>query len=187
MAAVAAFEVGHVAATLLILRATDLLSPHHGAKNATTLAIGLYTLYNLTATLASLPAGRAADRLGDRGPVTVLAAGVALSAAAYAGFAATGANLIVLALPFLAAGMAIGAVETAENSAVAALAPAHLRGSAFGLLATIQAAGNLAASAIAGILWTAISRAAAFIYLTAWMLIALAALTLLLRRPAPGS
>ena len=119
MAAVAAFETGNIAATLFILRATQLLTPHHGAKTATTLALVLYTLYNLTATLASLPAGRAADR----GPIKVLAAGVMLAAAAYAGCAATGPNLIVLALPFAAAGLAIGCVETAENSAVAALAP----------------------------------------------------------------
>ncbi len=40
----------------------------------------------------------------------------------------------MLALPF-AAVLAIGYVETAEHAAVADLAPAHLRGSAFGLLA----------------------------------------------------
>lgn len=78
-------------------------------------------------------------------------------------------------------------METAENSAVAALAPARLRRSAFGLLATIQATGNLAASAIAGALWTAVSTRAAFIYLTAWMLLALAGLALAARRPATGS
>ncbi len=178
MAAVAAFEAGNIAATLFILRATQLLSPHHGGTTATTLALALYTLYNLAATLASLPAGRAADRLGTRGPVTVLAAGVLLTGAAYAGFAAATANLLVLALPFVGAGLAIGCVETAENSAVAALAPADLRGSAFGLLAAIQAAGNLTASAAAGALWTAISPAAAFAYLTAWMLAALAGLAM---------
>jgi MFS family permease len=90
----------------------------------------------------------------------------------------------MLALPFAAAGLAIGCTETAENSSVAAIAPAELRGSAFGLLATVQAAGNLAASAIAGILWTAISPAAAFTYLTAWMLLALAGLALAARKPA---
>ena len=58
--------------------------------------------------------------------------------------------LLLLALPFAAAGIAIGCVETAEHSAVAALAPAHLRGSAFGLLATVQAGGNLADLAEAG-------------------------------------
>jgi MFS family permease len=176
MAAVAAFEVGNVAATLLILRATELLAPSRGTDAATAIALILYAGYNLAATAASLPAGRLADRLGRTGPVRVLTAGAALFAVAYAGFAVTDDNPIVLALPFIAAGVAIGCTETAEHSAVAALAPAGLRGSAFGLLAAIQAAGNLAASAVAGILWTVVSATAAFGYLTAWMLLALGAL-----------
>jgi MFS family permease len=187
MASVAAFEVGNVAATLLILRATELLIPGRGAATATSIALVLYTGYNVAATAASLPAGRLADRLGPTGPVRVLTAGVALFAVAYAGFAITNDNLLLLAVPFIAAGLAIGCVETAQHSAVAALAPTHLRGSAFGLLATIQAAGNLAASAVAGILWTAISPTAAFGYLTAWMLIALATLTFNHRENAADS
>ena len=143
---VAAFEVGNVAATLLILRATELLTPGRGVQSATVVALVLYTLYNVAATVASLPAGRVADRLGHRGPVRVLTAGVALFALAYAGFASSSASPVVLALPFVAAGLAIGCVETAQHSAVAALAPAGIRGSAFGLLATVQAVGNLAAS-----------------------------------------
>ena len=176
LAAVTAFEVGNVAATLLILRATELRTPGDGATRAAQVALLLYTGYNLAATLASFPAGRLADRLGPRGPVRVLAAGVALFAAAYLGFAVAGPGLLALALPFLAAGVAIGCVETAEHAAVAALAPTDLRGSAFGLLATIQAAGNLAASTIAGLLWTLASPRVAFAYLTGWMLLALAGL-----------
>jgi hypothetical protein len=42
MAAVAAFELGNVAATLLILRATQLLTPAHGSDAATSIALGLY-------------------------------------------------------------------------------------------------------------------------------------------------
>ncbi|WP_239340907.1 MFS transporter [Frankia sp. CiP3] len=187
MGAVAAFEVGNVAATLLILRATDLLRPGHGQEGATSLALALYVLYNVVATAVSLPAGRLADRLGEHGAVLVLAAGVALFAVAYAGFALTGAQLAVLALPFLAAGAAIGCVETAQHTAVASLAPADIRGSAFGLLATIQAAGNVAASAIAGALWTAVSAEAAFLYLTGWMLLALAGLAYAARSPHSGS
>jgi MFS family permease len=178
MAAIACFEVGNVAATLLILRATEQLTPGRGIEAATSLALLFYTGYNLAATAASLPAGRVADRLGARGPVWVLAAGVGLFAAAYAGFAADTTNLALLAAPFLAAGIAIGAVETAQHAAVAALAPQRVRGSAFGLLATVQAVGNLAASGIAGILWTALSPTVAFGYLTAWMLLACAALLL---------
>jgi MFS family permease len=42
-----AFEVGNVAATLLILRATDLLAADHGLDAATQIGIGLYVAYNL--------------------------------------------------------------------------------------------------------------------------------------------
>ncbi|WP_322755232.1 MFS transporter [Frankia sp. Cas3] len=187
MAAVAAFEVGNVAATLLILRATDLLRPGHGQERATQLALALYILYNIAATLASLPAGRFADRLGPHGAIRVLTVGVGLFAAAYAGFAFAGANVAFLALPFAAAGLAIGCVETAQHTAVASLAPPDIRGSAFGLLATVQAAGNVAASAIAGAIWTAVSAPAAFGYLAAWMLLALGGLGYAGRSPGAGS
>jgi hypothetical protein len=96
--------------------------------------------------------------------------------------AAIGASLALLAGCFVAAGGAIGCVETAEHAAVAAAAPAGLRGSAFGLLAAIQSFGNLAASAIAGLLWTAISPRAAFIYLAGWMLVALLGLLVATRQ-----
>jgi MFS family permease len=153
-AGVAAFEVGNVAATLLILRASQLLTPGRGEKAAASLALVLYTVYNLAATVASVPAGRLADR---RGPVRVLAGGVALFLAAYLGLAVTGASLVVLAGCFVAAGVAIGWVETAEHAAVARAAPGGLRGSAFGLLAAVQSFGNLAASGVAGLLWTVAS------------------------------
>lgn len=173
MLRVGAFEVGNVAATLLILRATELLTPDHGRDGAIQLALGLYIAYNVAATVVSIPAGRLGDLLGAGGPVRVLTAGVALSAVAYAGLAVGGSTVLALAQAFIAAGLAIGCVETAEHAAVAALAPAHLRGSAFGLLATIQSLGNLAASAIAGLLWTVVSPTAAFAYLTVWMAVAL--------------
>jgi MFS family permease len=170
MVGVACFEVGNVAATLLILRASDLLAPAHGSQRATQLALVLYTAYNLAATLASVPAGRRGDR---HSPIGVFGLGVALFALAYLGFAFTGASVLALALWFVAAGVAIGAVETAEHAAVAALAPQALRGSAFGLLAAVQSLGNLAASAIAGLLWTAVSPRVAFAYLAGWMILAL--------------
>ncbi|MFA7762081.1 hypothetical protein [Streptomyces sp. NRRL S-448] len=79
-------------------------------------------------------------------------------------------------------GVGIGAVEAAEHSAVAALAPKGLRGSAFGMLATVQSLGNLAASTIAGLLRTPVSPTAAFAYLTAWMGVALIGLLWSARR-----
>jgi MFS family permease len=152
--AVSAFELGNVATTLLILRATDLLTPERGHDSAVKVAIVLYAAYNLAATLASVPAGHATDR---RGGVAVLFAGVVIILVAYGGFALTGSSIAVLALLFAAAGVGIGLTETAEHAAVATLAPENLRGSAFGALAAVQSFGNLAASAVAGALWTLVS------------------------------
>jgi MFS family permease len=172
MVGVSAFEFGNVAATLLILRATELLG--RGQDRATQLALGLYVAYNVAATVASVPTGRLGDR---RGAVLVLALGVGLFGLAYAGFAAGPASVLALAPWFVAAGMAIGCVETAEHATVASLAPIELRGSAFGLLAAVQSFGNLAASAIAGLLWTAASPRVAFGYLVGgWMGLALVGL-----------
>ena len=167
---VGAFELGHVAATLLILRATQLLTPSNGEQAATQLALGLYVGFNVAATVVSFPAGRLGDR---RGAIAVLTAGVLLFLLAYLGFALGPTGLLPLALCFVAAGLAIGCVETAQHAAVAVLAPAELRGSAFGLLAGIQAFGNLAASAIAGLLWTLVGPAIAFGYLAVCTLVAL--------------
>lgn len=71
---IGAFEVGNAAATLLILRAADVLDERHGHDPAVTIALLLYAGYNLAATLASLQGGRVGDR---RGMLSVLALGVA--------------------------------------------------------------------------------------------------------------
>ncbi len=170
-----AFECGNLAATLMILRATELLQPGRSHTSAAQLALVLYTGYNLAASLASIPAGHVGDR---HGLLRTLAAGAACFLIAYIGLALTGESFALLAGCFILAGIGIGCAETAETAAVAQLAPEQLRGSAFGLLAALQAVGNLAASAIAGILWTAISPAAAFVYVAAWMLLAVAGLLL---------
>jgi MFS family permease len=177
---VGAFEFGNAAATLLILRATELLEPGRGQDRAVEMALLLYAGYNLAATLASIPGGHVADRHGN---VRVLALGVAAFLAAYLGFGLVGSTVLGLALLFAAAGIGIGLVEAAEHAAVATLAPNEIRGSAFGLLAATQSFGNLAASAIAGALWTLVSPRAAFVYLAAWMLVSLTALTIT-QRPA---
>ncbi len=164
------FEAGHVAATQLILRCTQLLTPSMGQDAATGAALGLYTAYNVAATLASFPAGRWGDRSG---PVRVLAMGVGFFLLAYLGFAIEMPNVLILALCFIAAGIAIGCVETAQHASVASFAPSNLRGSAFGLLAGVQSIANIIASAMGGILGTLLSPTVAFLYLTGWTAISL--------------
>jgi MFS family permease len=165
---VSLFEAGNVAATLLILRASQQLTPNLGLNGATQVAIGLYVGYNVAATIASLPAGRLSDRWGA---ISVLTIGVLFFLVAYLGFAIAVPNVLILAGSFVIAGLAIGCIETSEHASVAALAPVNLRGSAFGLLATVQSFGNIVASGIAGLLWTVFSPSIAFIYLAAWALL----------------
>ena len=181
MAAIAAFEVGNVAATLLILRATEVFEPDRGARGAAALGLVLYTGYNLAATLASVPAGRLADR---RGPRVAFALGAWLFLLAYLAFAAGGSGL-VLAAAFVLAGVGIGCVETAEHAAVARLAPPPVQGSAFGVLGAAQSLGNLLASSITGILWTTLAPGAAFLWPAGWMAASLALLALAAQR-TPG-
>ena len=73
--------------------------------------------------------------------------------------------------------MAAYAMFASTLTSVWALAvPDELRGSSFGLLAAIQSLGNLGASAVGGVIWTAVSPTAAFVNLAAWMLVALVVL-----------
>ena len=169
-AGIGAFEFGNCAATLLILRATELLEPGRGKDSATTIALSLYVTYNVAATATSLAASRHSDRTDAS---RVLLVGVAAFGVAYAGFSQDTASWVLLLPCFLLAGVGIGCVETAEHTVVATHAPIDIRGSAFGLLAATQSFGNLAASLVAGILWTAFSPTWAFAYLTAAMALAL--------------
>jgi MFS family permease len=107
----------------------------------------------------------------------VLTVGVIAFMLAYTIFASAGPSVAVLAVAFILAGVGIGCVETAEHAAVADAAPAPIRGSAFGLLASVQSFGNLAASGIAGIIWTVVSPTAALLYIAAWMLVAVGLLS----------
>lgn len=69
---VALFELGNLATTPLILRATNLLQngggqgQARGLTAATSLASLLYAGHNAAASLAALGGGRVADRLGPR-------------------------------------------------------------------------------------------------------------------------
>jgi MFS family permease len=137
------------------------------------LAVVLYAVYNAAAMVISVPAGHVTDR---RGATAVLVVGAFGALAAFVGFALAGSSVGLLAVLFALSGMGKGAVETAQGAAVALLAPHELLGSAFGALATIQSFANLAASAVAGALWTLVSPRAAFLYLAGWAAVSVVAL-----------
>jgi MFS family permease len=177
------FEFGNLATTLLILRATQLLtSSQRSVATATSVAILIYAGHNVVATLASLVAGRWYDRVGPRG---VFAAGAAVYVIAYGAFAAGFHGVIAVALAFAAAGAGIGLAEPTESAVVAQLLPDRLRGSGFGVLGAVQATGDVVATVVAGLLYTLVSPAVAFGYAATWMLAAAIA-SGTLRRSPPG-
>ncbi len=164
---VAVFELGNVAATLLILRATDLL--HDSGRSSTaaaSVAILLYAGHNAAAAVVAYLGGHWTDRAGPR--VVFATAGI-LYTAAYGLFALPWESWPPLLAGFVLAGSGIGLAETAESTLVARLLPDRLRGSGFGLLGTVQAAGDFASTAAVGLLWTLVSPAVGFAYAAAWM------------------
>ena len=173
LAAPALFEAGSVAATLLILRATELL--HTAGRDqaaAASLAILLYAGHNAAAAGGSLGGGHLADRAGAR---LVFAAAAAAYTAGYVIFAVGPRAPWLLLAGFLLAGTGIGFAETAESTLVARLLPDRLRGNGFGVLGLVQAAGDLTSSAIAGLLWAVVSPETGFAYAAFWMVAALLA------------
>lgn len=178
----ALFELGNLATTLLILRATELL--HTGGRSltaATSLAILLYAGHNAVATLASLGGGAWIDRTRPR---LVFGVGAAVYVASYALFALGPHSVGLLIAAFAAAGVGIGCAETAESTTVAQALPDRLRGNGFGVLGLVQSFGDLGATLVAGVLWAVVSPAAAFGYAAAWM-VAAAVLSFTLRATAP--
>lgn len=170
---VSAFELGNVATSLLVLRATTLL--HHGGRSiaaATSLAVLLYAAHNLAAAFVAYGGGHWLDRAGPR---VVFASGAATFAAGYAVFALPSHAWPVLAGAFVLAGIGKGLAETAESALFARLLPDHLRGSGFGLLGGVQSFGDFASSAVVGVLWSAVSPLAGFAYAAGWMVVSLVA------------
>lgn len=181
MAPVACFELGNLATTLLILRATDLLTrAGWSADTAASVAILLYAGHNAAAALSSLLAGWLSDR---RSPQLTFALGAAGYVGAYLLFAVDGGFPVALT-GFLLAGIGIGLAETAETALVVRKLPAELRSNALGVLGLTQSAGDIGATVAAGILWSVFSPQVAFGYATAWMLAAVLAVRLVRPRAA---
>jgi len=181
LAPAALFELGNLATTLLILRATGLLTADgRTVTAATSLAILLYAAHNGAATLASLSGGQLADRASPR---LVFAAGAGVYVLGYAVFAWDQHAWPVLLAGFLLSGIGIGFAETAESTVVAQLLPDHLRGNGFGVLGLVQAFGDLGATLVAGLLWALFSPTVAFTYAAVWMALSVAASGWLRPRP----
>ena len=173
------YGLGNFSATLLILRATQLLHTH-GRTNtrAAAIAVLLYAAHNAANAVAAYPAGVLADRVGRR---TVLILGMTLFGIACIFFAFGSANVGTLAIQFMLVGTSTAFVDTGEGAHAAELLDPAIRGRGFGLLGLIDGVGDLVSSVVVGVLFTLTSSTWAFIY--AAVLAGLGAITLLSERP----
>ncbi len=161
LAGVFAHGIGDFAPTLLILRASQILTPRVGAGRAAAISVGLYTFHNFVNAAATYPAGALGDRISKR---ALLAVGYLIAAVAYAGFIFEPPTMLALILLFGLAGIHSGIQQSLEKSLAAELLPTQIRGSGFGVLATANGIGDLISSIAVGALWSAVSPAAGFLY-----------------------
>ncbi len=157
------FGLGDFSHTLLILAATQLLTPVHGAVRAAQIGALLYVLRNAVYAAASFPIGILADHMDK---TKLLATGYllgVLTAAMIAGsLALNDPSILRLAAVFACAGIYIAIQDALEGAIPADLVPDSSRGTAYGLMGTVNGVGDLTASVLVGTLWTAASPAVAF-------------------------
>ncbi|MBI3301278.1 MAG: MFS transporter [Deltaproteobacteria bacterium] len=155
------FGLGDFAHTLLILRATELLTPQFGVTHAAQLAALLFTARNVFYALASYPVGALSDVVGRRG---LLALGYFSSAVMCLGFLLPISSLWYLGVLFALAGTYIAVEDALEGATAADLLPPEIRGIGYGVLGTVNGLGDLFSSIIVGLLWTHVTSAAGFGY-----------------------
>jgi MFS family permease len=155
--------LGDYSNTLLILWATQALTPRLGLAQAATTAMLLYVGYNVVYTASCYVSGLLADRFRKN---IVLSAGYALAVVPAALLLIPGDSLVKFGLTFGVAGLYMGVLETVESATAATLLPAPVRGAGFGLLATVNGLGDLVSSAAVGCLWV-VSPAWAMSYVIA--------------------
>ena len=158
---VLAHGLGDFAPTLLILRASQVLTPQYGVARAAAISVGLYTFHNFIDAIAAYPAGAIGDKLSKR---ALLGSGYALGAVVAAGFILEKPTLPVLIVLFGLAGIHLAMQQSLEKALAADLLSAESRGSGFGVLATTNGIGDLISSIVVGALWSSVSPAAGFIY-----------------------
>lgn len=161
--AVGIFGIGDFAHTLLILAATQILTPSMGVTHAAMVAGLLYVWRNAVQTLVSFPIGALADRFGHRRLLVIgYGVGVCVAALTACVFAIHHNSLLLLTAIFTLAGLYVAVEEALEASLTAEYVPATVRGTSYGLLASVNGVGDLISSAVVGFVWTAISPVVAF-------------------------
>lgn len=175
---VGVFGLGDFSDKLLVVTATSLLAETEGPRDAAALGVLLYAWRNASQAISAFPAGALADRFGARRP---LLASYILGAAVMLGFAVTvlthTASLVWIFALFGLAGLYLAVVEALESVVTAELVPdRRLRGTAYGVIGTVNGVGDFLSSLVVGLLMQFVSPAAGFGYAAILMVLGAALL-----------
>ncbi|MGN1100078.1 MAG: MFS transporter [Christensenellales bacterium] len=148
----AVFTLGNSSNSFLLLRATDV-----GFDNTSVLL--LYLLFNVVASVLSIPFGKLSDRIGRK---KLLAAGYILFAVVYAGFAFASDKYILVAA-FALYGVYSAMTAGVEKALISEISPRELRGTMLGFHSTVVGVALLPASILCGFLWNTFGAQVPFV------------------------
>lgn len=138
------FTLGNSSNAFLLLRAKSI-----GIDDSSTIL--LYFVYNITASVLAIPAGKRSDKVG---PKRLLVTGYLFFSLVYIGFAFASSEAFMIVL-FVLYGCYTAMTSGVERAFIAEISPQHIKGTMLGMHATIVGLSLLPASVIAGSLWVA--------------------------------
>jgi MFS family permease len=163
LAAVGIFGLGDFSHSLLILGATQLLTPSFGVVHAAQIAGLLYVGRNIVQVVASYPIGACADRVGA---LPLLVGGYALGALTgvlmMLAFYLSSASIPLLAGIFLIAGLYVAVQDALESTVSADMVAQDTLATSYGALGTVNGCTKFLSSSVLGLLWTVVSPIVGF-------------------------
>jgi predicted MFS family arabinose efflux permease len=163
LGAVGLFGVGDFSQSLLILAATQLLTPSMGVVRAAQVAGLLYVCRNIVQLITSYPIGVLADRYGALGVLAFgYVLGVLTAALTALAFALHAGHLVLLGAIFCIAGLYVAVQEALESTVTAGMVRADMLAMSYGALGTVNGTTKFISSTVVGLLWTLVSPAFSF-------------------------
>jgi MFS family permease len=141
------FGIGDFSRTFLILLAARALGEDHSPKAALSIAMLLYVGHNVVSAIVAVPIGRLADR---KSKLAILGVGFAIGTLTNATLALTSTSAAVVIAAIAASGVYIAIQETVEKATAASMLPRELRSWGLGVMASVNAVGDMASSLFVG-------------------------------------
>ena len=163
LSAVGLFGLGDFSHTLLILAATQLLTPSLGIVQAAQVAGLLYVLRNIVQVAISYPVGALADSLSARNVLVAgYALGVTMAVLIAIAFQLQENSIVFLIVIFSIAGLYMAIQEALEATVTADMVPERMLATGYGALGTINGTAKFFSSSMVGLVWTVLAPQAAF-------------------------